>query len=112
MTDDDAFGSRVQALLTHALQNLTPEDFAARVDWCQQHDPHGVVMHTDADDDMLRFEWPRGRTLLIVQRDVLLSDEPFTATFIAETPDTIPDDWVGPYPDIHRRPPQGEGEER
>jgi hypothetical protein len=49
-------------------------------------------MFDDPNDDLLEFKWG-GRTLVIVERAVLLSDEPFRTEFIADAPDTVPDEW-------------------
>ena len=91
--DDDAITSRIQALLEHAVDHLDPVDRAERIAHCRRTGEHGVVMHVDDNDDMLSFVWG-GRALMVVQRQVLLEDAAFTATFIAEPGDTVPTEWT------------------
>ncbi len=94
MTEPNFIPERVQAVIQHAVAGLDPADRADRVAYCQQHDEHGVRMFPGDQDDLLEFRWG-GRTLALVHRDVLT--DPNTrqvhTTFIAETPDTLPDDW-------------------
>jgi hypothetical protein len=94
MTDDQTFHTRVQALLSHAVAGLDDDDRAERIAWCQAHDAHGVRMYPPTDDDVIEFRWG-GRTLAMIHKDVLDTDEPIRrAEFIADVPDTLPDGWA------------------
>lgn len=93
MTGDEQFDARVQALLSHAVAGLDPQDRAERIAWCRAHDELGVRMHLSEADDLLEFRWG-GRTLCLIHRDVLdNSDGPIRAELINELPDQIPADW-------------------
>lgn len=84
-------GTRVSAIIVNAVAALDPADQAERVAWCQEHDQHGVRMHVDPDDDVIELRWG-GRPLAVISAADLASDEPLEASFVAEVPDTLPDD--------------------
>lgn len=87
--------ARVRDLIVDAVARLDPQDHAERVAYCQQSGQHGVRMHFDQGDDLVEFRWG-GRRLALLPRVVLLDDRPLPrAEFIANVPDTIPDDWAG-----------------
>lgn len=88
---DDHVPARVQLLLTHAVASLDAEDRDARIAYCREHDEHGVRMHT-ADDGLLEFAWG-GRRLALVRAADLAGEQPLQPEFVAEVPDTLPDDW-------------------
>jgi len=95
MTDDQIPPDllKVREIITTATSRLDPDDYNARIAWCRQHDQHGVRLHLDPNDDILEFRWG-GRTLAMVPRAILQSDEPLPEPrYITATPDTIPDEW-------------------
>lgn len=78
MTDDhtdDPMHNKVQILLAHAVAGLHPTDLAERVDYCREHNQHGIRLHPSPDDDLLEFRWG-GKTLCMIRRDVLFGDGP------------------------------------
>jgi hypothetical protein len=92
MTTPDPLPTRVRELLTDAVNRLGLADRAERISYAQATGNHGVTMHLDADDDLVEFKWG-GKPLAMVPRDVLLDDQPLPEpTFIAQPPDTIPDE--------------------
>lgn len=93
-TEHDPLPGRVRALLADAIDRLDAEDRAERVAYCQASGEHGVRMHRDDGDDIIEFRWAR-RPLALVPVSVLLDNEPLpTPGFIAEPPNTVPDDWA------------------
>lgn len=84
---------KVRDLLVDAVSRLDPQDHAERVAYCEESGQHGVRMHFDAGDDLVEFRWG-GRRLALLPRSILLDDQPLPpAEFIAEVPDSVPDDW-------------------
>lgn len=84
---------RVRDLLADAMSRLDRRDYAERVGYCQDTGEHGVRMHLNPDDSVIEFRWG-GRPLAMIPRDVLLDEQPLPEPqFIAETPDTVPDEW-------------------
>ena len=87
--NDDQLAGRVQALLTHAVENLDPADRAERISWCQQNDQHGIRMHLSEDDELLEFRWGN-RPLAMIRRQDLLGDTPVRVEYIdTDIPDTL-----------------------
>ncbi len=86
--NDEQLGSRVRALLAHAVVGLDVADQAERVAYCVEHDEHGIRMHRADDDDLIEFRWV-GRPLAMVRRQDLTTDTPLTAEYITEVPNTI-----------------------
>ncbi len=84
--------TRVRDLLADAVARLDPQDHAERVAYCRRSGQHGIRMHFDEGDDLVEFRWG-GRRLVLLPRALLLNDQPLRAEFIAEVPDTVPDDW-------------------
>jgi hypothetical protein len=72
----------------------TPPTVTTASPWCQQHGVVGVTMHPDPADDLIEFRFG-GRMLALVPLDVLTGDQPITGRFIADVPDTVPDDLLG-----------------
>lgn len=84
--------TRARDLLADAVARLNPQDHAERVAYCRQSGQHGIRMHFTEGDDLVEFRWG-GRRLVLLPRVLLLNDQPLQAEFIAEVPDTVPDDW-------------------
>lgn len=92
MTNGDAkFTRRINMLLQSAVTGLDPADRADRIAWCQERNQHGVTMHPSNDDDLLEFRWG-GKRLVMIHRDDLLSEKPLHPEFIADVPDSVPDE--------------------
>lgn len=97
--DQDRTQARVHAILAQAVAGLDPVDRAERIAYCRTHNEHGVRMFPATDDDLIEFRWG-GRTLAMVQRDVLTAtDDPDIAVaveFIGDgsVPDTVPPEWL------------------
>jgi hypothetical protein len=78
---------RVRAILTHAINGLSPQDRAERIAYCNQHG-HGASAHPDPQDDVLEFRWG-GRPLAFVPFAVLRGDGPIVGQFVSELADDI-----------------------
>lgn len=92
--DDARLMYRVRDVLANAVAGLDPQDRANRAAWCREHDAHGVRMHFANDDDLIEFRWG-GKSLAMISRADLLSNEPLQLQFVAEdAPDTVPADWI------------------
>jgi hypothetical protein len=88
---------KVRQLIADTWAQLSPEDRAERVAYDIAHGIPGVTMHPSVGE----VEFRRGgRTLAVASLDVLTGEEPLPAgEFIAEIPDTVPDD-LGPDDDV------------
>lgn len=95
MITDSQIGQRIRALLEAATAALTPEDYAARIAYCQEHNRPHTTMHLNPDDDLIEFRWG-GRRLAMVHRATLDNDRPMRFGLVNDqpTPDTVPDDWA------------------
>jgi len=97
MTDNDDLNlDKVRAVIAHAWAGLDPADRADRIAHDIAHNVAGVTMQTGSADDLIEFV-RGGRRLALVHRDVLCGDGPLdgAAVFIAELPDTVPDELGG-----------------
>jgi hypothetical protein len=89
--DDLTMLAKLRALLAASVDGLDPRDREERISWCQKHAQHGVRAEFDTDD-IIRFVWG-GRPLALIHRDVLEQDGPLRGEFIADVPDTVPQEW-------------------
>lgn len=86
------YSNRITTIISAAVNGLNAEDRAQRIAHCQQHNQHGVRLHTTEQDDILEFRWG-GKPLALIRRDDLFGEDVvLAAEFMPEIPDTIPDD--------------------
>ena len=85
--DDELVAARTKQILDHAVAILSDEEYAERVEWCNQHQCHGIRMHPDPADNFLEFRWG-GQTLAWVALDALTDTRPVHFDRIEGLPDT------------------------
>lgn len=95
---DERAQARLTAIITHAVTGLAVDDLAERIQWCRQHNVHGAVAHFDNDDDTIRLEFG-GRPLAVIDRAVLLEDDPTFAPVYVPDLEHVPDEWSDEWTD-------------
>lgn len=89
----DRMFHRLRALIQFTVNNLDEDDRDRRIQWCREHNQHGVHAQLDQPGEVVL--WWAGRRLAVISSDVLTDADPrVNVARIEPVPDHVPPDWT------------------